>query len=207
MWNKLTREDFLSMYAQGAPWEIGEPQEMFIQIADQVEGSILDIGCGSGDLALYYAARGHQVTGIDFLDEPIAKAREKATERDLNISFFSENVLNIHNWNQQFDNVMDCGLLHCLADEERPIYLAGLRNVLRPGGTLFLACWSDAEADSRGPQRLSNQDLLNLFHGTFKLQSLQPCRLALWSTRPERKHLSKPVQETQAWFAIFRRVP
>jgi SAM-dependent methyltransferase len=50
-------------------------------VADRITGSILDAGCGTGENALYFAGRGCQVTGIDFLKEPIRRARHKATER------------------------------------------------------------------------------------------------------------------------------
>src|SRR6516225_2777834 len=51
--------------------------------ADKVVGSVLDAGCGTGEHALFFAARGHVVTGFDFLEEPIAAARRKAVERSL----------------------------------------------------------------------------------------------------------------------------
>ena len=44
-------------------------------MADQITGSILDAGCGTGENALFFASRGHKVTGIDFLDEPINRAK------------------------------------------------------------------------------------------------------------------------------------
>ena len=52
-------------------------------MADRITGSVLDAGCGTGENALFFAGRGHTVTGIDFLDEPIPGARRKATERGL----------------------------------------------------------------------------------------------------------------------------
>jgi SAM-dependent methyltransferase len=45
-------------------WDIGKPQKAFIDVAEQITGSILDAGCGTGDNVLYFASRGHKVTGI-----------------------------------------------------------------------------------------------------------------------------------------------
>ncbi len=42
---------------------------------------MLDAGCGSGDNALFFVSRGHKVTGIGVLEEPIRRARQKAEER------------------------------------------------------------------------------------------------------------------------------
>ena len=65
------RSTFESAYAGQAPWDIGRPQKPFIDIADQITGSILDAGCGTGENALFFASRGHKVTGIDFIEEAI----------------------------------------------------------------------------------------------------------------------------------------
>jgi 2-polyprenyl-3-methyl-5-hydroxy-6-metoxy-1,4-benzoquinol methylase len=87
--NVLThdREHFRSSYAGSPPWDIGKPQPAFRAAADKVVGSVLDAGCGTGEHALFFAARGHAVTGFHFLEEPIAAAKRKAVERSLIVKF------------------------------------------------------------------------------------------------------------------------
>jgi hypothetical protein len=51
------RSAFESLYAGQPPWEIGRPQKPFLDVADQITGSILDAGCGTGENALYFASR------------------------------------------------------------------------------------------------------------------------------------------------------
>src|SRR5262249_11742561 len=75
--NSIDRAAFENFYAGPAPWDIGKPQPAFTAVADQVTGPILDAGCGTGEHALYFAARGHTVVGIDFVDEAIRRARAK----------------------------------------------------------------------------------------------------------------------------------
>ncbi|MBI2803754.1 MAG: class I SAM-dependent methyltransferase [Planctomycetes bacterium] len=75
------KNTFASLYSGQPPWDIGRMQKPFIDVADQITGSILDAGCGTGDNALFLASRGHRVTGIDFLAEPISRAKQKAAER------------------------------------------------------------------------------------------------------------------------------
>ena len=58
-----------------APWDLGKPQRVFVEAADQITGPVLDAGCGTGDNALFFTERGQQVTGIDFLEMPIAAAK------------------------------------------------------------------------------------------------------------------------------------
>ena len=81
------RSTFESLYADQPPWDIGKPQKAFIDVADQITGSILDAGCGTGENALFFASRGYKVMGIDFLAEPISLAKRKATERGLTATF------------------------------------------------------------------------------------------------------------------------
>ena len=70
-----TRDTFVSAYAGQAPWDIGRPQPAFVAAAGRVAGRVLDAGCGTGENALFFAARGHPVTGIDFLEEPVEGRR------------------------------------------------------------------------------------------------------------------------------------
>jgi len=59
------KSTFESLYSGQAPWDIGKPQKAFIDKASQITGSILDACCGTGDNALFFAKRGHKVTGSD----------------------------------------------------------------------------------------------------------------------------------------------
>ena len=78
--------------------DIGKPQKPFIDVADRITGSVLDAGCGTGDNALFFASRGHKVTGIDFLEEPIQRAKRKATERGLSVTFLVKDALTLKDW-------------------------------------------------------------------------------------------------------------
>src|SRR5262249_38822361 len=153
------KNTFASLYSGQAPWDIGKPQKPFIDVADQITGSILDAGCGTGDNALFFASRGHKVTGIDFLEEPIQRARRKAADQGLSATFLFKDATDLKGWSERFDNVIDCGLFHVFADEDRKKYVAGLATVLKPGGRLFLACFSDEEPGTQGPRRVSRKEL------------------------------------------------
>src|SRR5947207_9305153 len=139
------RTDFESAYAGQAPWDIGRPQKAFIDVADKITGSLLDAGCGTGDNALFFASRGHKTTGIDFLEEPIKRAKRKAAERGLSVTFLVNDALTLKDWTERFDNVIDSGLFHVFSDDDRRQYVAGLATVLKPGGRWFLMCFSDEE--------------------------------------------------------------
>jgi len=51
------------------PWEIGRAQPAFVELANagQIKGSVLDVGCGTGDNVLEMAERGYEAWGIDIV--------------------------------------------------------------------------------------------------------------------------------------------
>ena len=148
------RTTFENIYAGQPRWEIGRPQKAIIDVADQITGSILDAGCGAGENALFFASRGHKVTGIDFLAEPITKAKKKAAERGVTATFLVMDALALKDLPEVFDTVIDSGLFHVFSDEDRHRYVEGLATVLKPGGRLFLLCFSDEEPGRKGRARI-----------------------------------------------------
>src|SRR6202158_5621920 len=123
------RSTFENIYAGQAPWDIGRPQKAFMDVADQITGSILDAGCGTGDNALFFASRGHKVTGIDFLEEPIKRAKQKAAERGVSATFLVMDALALKDLPEVFGSVIDSGLFHVFADDDRRCYVEGLASV------------------------------------------------------------------------------
>ena len=197
------RNTFETAYTGQAPWDIGRPQEAFLDVADQITGSILDVGCGTGENALFFASRGHKVTGIDFLEEPIARAKRKAAERGLSATFIVMDALALKGFPEVFDSVIDSGLFHVFSDEDRRRYVEGLATVLKPGGRLFLLCFSDEEPGTQGPRRVSKKELHDAFAQGWGVESIQPSR---FEVRPDLKDLTFSEGGPKAWFAVIRRL-
>jgi SAM-dependent methyltransferase len=196
------RNTFETAYAGQAPWDIGRPQQAFLDVADRITGSVLDAGCGTGDNALFFASRGHKVTGIDFLEEPITRARRKASERGLSATFLVMDALALKDLPEVFDSVIDSGLFHVFSDEDRRCYVEGLASVLRPGGRLFLLCFSDEEPGTQGPRRVSKNELHAAFAKGWVIESIEPSR---YEVRPDLKDLTFSEGGPRAWFAVIRR--
>jgi cyclopropane fatty-acyl-phospholipid synthase-like methyltransferase len=171
-------------------------------VADQITGSILDAGCGTGDHALYFASKGHKVTGIDFLEEPILRAKRKAAERALSVTFLVKDATTLKDWSERFDNVIDCGLFHVFSDDDRSMYVAGLATVLKPGGRLFLLCFSDDEPGTQGPRRVSQKELHDTFAEGWAVESIKATR---FEVIPNLKDFTFSEGGPKAWFAVMRR--
>lgn len=196
------RDTFDSAYAGQAPWDIAGPQPALVRVADQITGSILDAGCGTGENALYFAARGHNVTGIDFVQAAIDRANEKARSRRLKASFLVLDALALDGLSEQFDTVLDSGLFHVFDDADRKRYVAQLAGVLKPGGKLFLICFSNDEPGTHGPRRVSRQEILDAFGEGWEIESIEPSR---FEVRPDLNDITFSEGGPKAWFTVARR--
>jgi SAM-dependent methyltransferase len=196
------RSTFESAYAGRAPWDIGKPQKALVGVAGQVAGSVLDAGCGTGENALFFAGRGHKVTGIDFLAEPIERARRKAAERGLTAAFLVMDALALKDLPEVFDTAIDCGLFHVFSDADRQRYVEGLATVVKPGGRLFLLCFSDKEPGTQGPRRISKAEIRAAFARDWVVEPIRPAR---FETRPDLKDVVFSPGGPKAWLAVLRR--
>jgi SAM-dependent methyltransferase len=131
--NSADRATFENFYDGKAPWDIGKPQGTFAAVADPVIGPLLDAGCGTGEHALFFAARGHRVTGIDFVEEALRRARAKAAERGLAVESLVKDATALGDWDERFAGAIDCGLFHCFSDADRRRCVRGLAQVVAPG--------------------------------------------------------------------------
>src|SRR5262245_45445333 len=175
---RLDRSDFEKAYAGKVPWDIGKPQRPLVAVADRVAGPVLDAGCGPGDTALFFAARGLRVIGIDFVEEVIRRAQAKAVARGLAMELLVKDALTLGGWDERFVSVIDCGLFHVFAPDDRRRYIQGLAHVIEPGGRLFLMCGSAEEPRTIIP-RVSRQDLVDAFADGWEVESAQPVRYEL----------------------------
>jgi cyclopropane fatty-acyl-phospholipid synthase-like methyltransferase len=198
----VDRATFENLYAGPAPWDIGKPQKRFTAIADRVTGPVLDAGCGTGEHALFFAAQGHRVIGIDFVPEAIRRAQRKADERRLPVEFLVKDATTLSDWGKRFATVIDCGLFHVLSDDDRRSYVRGLSRVVEPAGQLFLMCFSDEEPGTDGPRRVSRQELLDAFADGWKFESIRPARCEV---HPEFTECTFSEGGPKVWFATIRR--
>ena len=199
----IDRTTFESIYAGQPRWDIGRPQKAFIDVADQITGSILDSGCGTGENALFFASRGHKVTGIDFLADPIRIAKQKAAERGQAATFLVMDALGLKDWTERFDNVIDSGLFHVFSDDDRRRYIEGLAKVLKPSGRFFFLCFSDEEPGTQGPRRVSRKEIEVAVAQGWEIESIQPSR---YEVRSDPNDISFSEGGPKAWFVVVTRV-
>jgi 2-polyprenyl-3-methyl-5-hydroxy-6-metoxy-1,4-benzoquinol methylase len=158
------------------PWDIGAPQPAFVALARQgaIRGRVLDVGCGTGEHTLMAAASGLDATGIDLAEGALQTAERNAHERRLAARFLRHDALQLAELGELFDTVLDSLVLHAFDAADRAAYTGGLRSVLRPGGQLFVLCYSDRHTGRPDvPHKLSRQDLESCFTAGWVLESIQ----------------------------------
>ena len=193
------RHDFEATYQAGhAPGDIGRPQPEIVTLAAEGEivGDVLDVGCGTGENALYLASLGRRVVGVDAAPTAVARARAKAAERALPATFLVADALDLAKLRRRFETVVDCGLFHTFEPEQRRLYAHSLCEVLSPGGTLHVLCFSDEEPPGPGPRRIAQHELGDAFRGIFVTSRI----------RPGRFETTEPGWTPRAWIATLTRI-
>ena len=103
---------------------------------------VLDVGCGTGTLAMEVQSRvgraGH-VAGVDPGTQQIARARSKAARRHVPIEFQIAMIEQLPFPDQSFDVVFSTLMMHHLPAPLKRQGLAEIARVLKPGGRLVIA--------------------------------------------------------------------
>ena len=100
----------------------------------------LDLGCGTGDISIYLAQHGWQVTGVDFIAKALRKARSKAAARHVAVNFIQADVTRLRaaGIGQGFALIVDNGCLHNMTADNRNAYVREVTAVAAPRGLLFI---------------------------------------------------------------------
>ena len=104
--------------------------------------AVLDVGCGTGTLAMEVArrvGRAGRVAGVDPGTEQIARARAKAARRHVPIEFQIGVIEQLPFPDQTFDVVLSTLMMHHLPASLKRQGLAEIARVLKPGGRLVIA--------------------------------------------------------------------
>jgi hypothetical protein len=78
----------------------------------------------------------------------------------------------------------------------------GLQTVLKPGGHLFLLCFSDETPGTQGPRRVSQDELRAAFAQGWEIKSIAPAR---FEVPPKAKQTRFSGEDPKAWFMVARR--
>jgi ubiquinone/menaquinone biosynthesis C-methylase UbiE len=101
---------------------------------------VLDVACGTGNLAIPAARAGAKVTAVDIAENLLAQGRERAAAADLNIDFRYGDAEQLPFADNSFDVVVS---MYGAMFAPRPeVVAAELARVVRPGGLIAMANWT-----------------------------------------------------------------
>jgi ubiquinone/menaquinone biosynthesis C-methylase UbiE len=115
--------------------------EQFVERLNIQPGmKVLDVACGSGNLAIVAAQKGADVTGIDIADNLIESAKERAKAEGLNITFEVGDAEALPYPDNSFDVVMT--MFGAMFAPRPDVTASELIRVCKPGGRIAMANWT-----------------------------------------------------------------
>jgi ubiquinone/menaquinone biosynthesis C-methylase UbiE len=115
--------------------------EQFVERLDIQPGmKVLDVACGSGNLAIIAAQKGAEVTGIDIADNLIDAAIKRAEAAGLDIKFEVGDAEAMPYEDNSFDVVMT--MFGAMFAPRPEVAASELVRVCKPGGTIAMANWT-----------------------------------------------------------------
>jgi SAM-dependent methyltransferase len=106
-------------------------------------GPALELGCGTGDTAIYLARQGWKVTAVDFVPTALGKARAKADTAGVPVDFVQADVTRLSQTGigTGFQLIVDNGCLHNMSDGDRDAYVREVSAVAAPGARLLIVAF------------------------------------------------------------------
>ena len=126
--------DRVSRYTQG------EAEGFYRRLAVRPGSRLLDVGCGSGQLALIAARNGVDATGVDIAENLIERARERARVEGLSARFHEADAEDLPFADAAFDVVTS--LAGAMFAPRPEVVAEEILRVCRPGGTIAMANWT-----------------------------------------------------------------
>jgi cyclopropane fatty-acyl-phospholipid synthase-like methyltransferase len=160
---------FDSIYRGKPPWDVGEAQPALIKLLEEnpPSGPVLDVGCGTGELALAIARRGFSVLGVDASGEAIAQAQAKADKETAmvrrSVEFRVGNGLKPSVLPGPFGAVVDSGFYHLFGAPERATFVEQLAEALKAGGRYYLLGFAIEAQYPNAPKQVREEELRKLF--------------------------------------------
>lgn len=125
-------------------WLIPSEDCVYLQKKWQAEGarSVLDLGCGLGRHALYFAGNGFDVTAVDLSEEAVRYVTEKAEEEGLRITCKIADMMELPFEADSFDRVFSYHVISHQDTTGVQKVIDEITRVLKPGGRVFLTVCS-----------------------------------------------------------------
>ena len=136
------------------PWNSEVPPAELVELVES--GRVrpcraVDLGCGAGNYAIYLAAHGFDVTGIDISPAAIKIATEKALQQNIRCRFIIADLIgDLHEVRDRFDFAFDWEFLHHIFPDDRTTYINNVSKILNRGALYLSVSFSETDPQFGG---------------------------------------------------------
>ncbi len=171
------------------PWNSETPPEVLVELVESrrvLPCRAVDLGCGAGNYAIYLAARGFEVTGIDSSPAAIRIATENARRQGVRCRFIVADLIgDLHEVEEHFDFAFDWEFLHHIFPDDRESYVRNVARILNRGALYLSVSFSKTDPQFGGTGKFrttpigttlyfsSETELRDLFSPFFLIHELK----------------------------------
>ena len=186
-----------------ATWDTKRPSSELQRLVES--GQIkpcraVEIGCGTGNDAIYLASQGFDVTAIDISPTALNIAERKAMKAGVKVQWMLADILQPPIL-EGFDFAYDRGCYHEIRQHDAEAYVAAVRQLTHDASKILILA-GNANKDSywrfHGPPRVNEQDIRRDFATGFQLLQLREFRFD--PAPPDR-------EGALAWSILLKREP
>jgi len=174
----MTENRFEDRYQSGdTPWDHGMVDYNLIEAVSRhniAACRTLDIGCGTGENAIWLSRQGFEVVACDLSSTAIQRAKDKLANVKADVFFLVADFLVDAISDAPFGFIFDRGCLHCMSeDSDRTAYVQKVADLLESGG-YWLSLVGNADEGERevGPPQLTATELVSAVEPYFEIRSL-----------------------------------
>jgi SAM-dependent methyltransferase len=176
------------------PWNRTEPPDILVELIESRKISpckAIDLGCGTGNYAIYLSSQGFDVTGVDISPKAIEIAKENARKKGIGCNFVVADLLeDFGQIGETFDFAYDWELLHHIFPEKRKRYAENINMLLNLKAKYLSVCFSenDPQFGGKGKYRKtrlgtclyfsSEDEIRKLFSSYFNILDLKTIEIS-----------------------------
>jgi SAM-dependent methyltransferase len=138
---------YKNMAIDDIPWNFKTPPDVLenlVRTGKITPCKTIDLGCGTGNYAIYLAGEGFDVTAVDISSSAIKIAKNNASQKGIDCNFIVVDILgDLKQIQSTFNFAYDWELLHHIFPSGREKYIRNVYRLLNPGGQYLSVCFSE----------------------------------------------------------------
>ncbi|GJL77732.1 MAG: SAM-dependent methyltransferase [Nitrospinaceae bacterium] len=172
-----SREDWQKHYAEDdLRWDLGQVAPPFVRLWEEKklgQGRAIIPGCGQGHEVLFLAAKGFQVTGLDYAPGAVDLLSRSLKEKGLSAEILQQDFFELdEKHHSQYDLMLEQAFFCAIVPSQRSTYVETATRILKKGG-LLAALFYETNEEGGPPFNTTPADILEHFSDEFHIEALE----------------------------------